>query len=517
MKVYLLNPTLKDQTKFIREGRCMQKASSWAAVWPPISLALLGTIAEKWGPVRLLDGEVESITMDELIRDLQGFGPDLVVVNTGFPSIDSDMAIAKRIKEAIPKVLVLAFGVYFTMLEKEAFQNYPFLDFCIAGEPEMAFAELLQSLNQTQPTLGEIRGLMYRDGDDLRANPPRPLLEDLDLLPLPDRGLLKNERYRLPHNNKVFTLINTARGCPYSCTYCIVKTYYGKKVRRHSLARILEEVQTCREKFGIQDFLFWEEVFSLDKNFVREFCQAVIDRRWDIHWAATTRVTAVDAETLSLMRRAGCYLIGLGIESGSQSILDTARKNQKLEDVREAVKLAKQEKIQTMGHFIFGLPGETRDTAEETIRFMLDLDLDYMQCYCAVPYPKTELGEMAKTQGWIHAEKWSDYDFGGNSILQTGTMKREDVDHFRRKAFRRFYFRPAYIARKLFRDLSVRQVLRMASFGDWMNLVGITAVSQLLYPEAWMQSGSFLKKEPPSLKSERLRKLWKRSRTRTGL
>jgi len=457
----------------------MQKASSWATVWPPITLALLGTMAQKWGPVRLLDGDVESVTLEGLITDLRGFGPDLVVVNTGFPSIDSDMAIAKRIKEEFPEVRVLAFGVYFTMLEKQAFENYPFLDFCIVGEPELTFDELLESLNAPQPTLNAIRGLMYREGNDLRVNPPRPLLEDLDALPIPDRGLLKNARYRLPHNNKVFTLINTARGCPYSCTYCIVKTYYGKRARRHSLERILEEVQNCRERFGIEDFLFWEEVFSLDKDFVRGFCQAVIDKGWNIRWAATTRVTAVDAETLALMKRAGCYLIGLGIESGSQSILDAAKKNQKLEDVRRAVTLARQARIQTMGHFIFGLPGETRETAEGTIRFMLDLGLDYMQCYCAVPYPKTELGELARAEGWIRSARWSDYDFGGNSILQTSTMKPEDVDYFRRKAFRRFYFRPSYIARKIFRDFSVLQILRMASFGDWMNLVGLKTRTEL--------------------------------------
>lgn len=126
----------------------MQKASSWATVWPPITLALLGTLAEKWGPVRLLDGDVESMTMEELIADLRAFGPDLVVVNTGFPSIDSDMAIAKRIKDVFPEIRVAAFGVYFTMLEKQAFENYPFLDFCIVGEPEMTFDELLESLHE---------------------------------------------------------------------------------------------------------------------------------------------------------------------------------------------------------------------------------------------------------------------------------------------------------------------------------------------------------------------------------
>jgi len=477
MKTYLLNPTLKDHTKFIREGRCMQKASSWATVWPPITLALLGTLAEKWGPVRLLDGDVESKTMDELLADMRAFAPELVVVNTGFPSIDSDMEIAKRIKDAFPQTLVLAFGVYFTMLAKEAFENYPFLDLCIVGEPEATFGELLQTLNEKQPALDRIQGLMYREGSDLRVNLPRPLLQDLDSLPLPDRALLKNERYRLPHNNQAFTLINTARGCPYPCIYCIVNTYYGRKVRRRSLPHILEEIQTCREKFGIQEFLLWEEVFSLDKDFVHEFCQALIDNRWDIHWAATTRVGALDEETLALMRRAGCYLVGLGIESGCQSILDAAKKKQTLEETRRAVRLAKQAKIQTMGHFIFGLPGETRETAEQTIRFMLDLDLDYMQSYCAVPYPKTELGEMAKARGWIRADKWSEYDFGGNSILQTDTMTREDVDYFRRKAFRSFYFRPGYILKKIFHDISLRQTLRLANFGDWMNLVGFRATA----------------------------------------
>jgi len=473
MRSYLLNPTLKDHTKFIREGRCMQKASSWATVWPPISLALLGTVAEKWGPVCLVDGDVESLTMDKLLADMRAFAPELVVVNTGFPSIDSDMEIAKRIKETFPETLVLAFGVYFTMLEREAAQNYPFLDLCIVGEPETTFNELLGSLNEKEPALNRIQGLIYRDGNDFQINPSRPLLEDLDSLPLLDRGLLKNERYRLPHNNKPFTLINTARGCPYPCTYCIVNTYYGRKVRRRSLHRILQEIRICREKFGIQEFLFWEEVFSLDKTFVHEFCQALIDNRWDIRWAATTRVTALDGETLALMRRAGCYLVGLGIESGCQSILDRARKKQTLEDIRRAVVLARHAKIQTMGHFIFGLPGETKETAEQTIRFMLDLDLDYMQCYCAVPYPKTELGELAKTRGWICSEKWSDYDFGGNSILHTDTLSREDVNYFRRKAFRRFYFRPGYIFKKVFRDISLRQMLRLANFGDWMNFVGL--------------------------------------------
>jgi radical SAM superfamily enzyme YgiQ (UPF0313 family) len=125
-----------------------------------------------------------------------------------------------------------------------------------------------------------------------------------------------------------------------------------------------------------------------------------------------------------------------------------------------------------MGHFIFGLPGESKETAEQTIRFMLDLDLDYMQCYCAVPYPKTELGELAKSKGWIRADRWSQYDFGGDSIMNTDQLTCDEVTLFRKKAFRRFYFRPTYVFRQMLRHLSMAQWLRMLKFVDWMGVFG---------------------------------------------
>lgn len=472
MKTFLLNPTLKKQPRFIREGRCMQKSSSWATDWPPITMALLGAIAKTWGPVRLLDGNVERVSLESLITEISRFGADLVVVNTGFPSIDQDMRVARRIKEHIPSVRVLAIGVYFTMLEKQAFEDHPFLDFAIIGEPETTFAELLLSLSGQEPELGAVKGLMFREGGTVRVNPARPPLDDLDSLPFPDRSLLKNNRYLLPHNNKPFTLINTARGCPYPCTFCIVNATSGGRSRRHSISYIIDEIRQCRDKYGIEEFLFWEEVFCLDKNRVREFCRALLDSGLRVRWAATTRIGSLDAATLAQMKEAGCYLIGLGIESGSQEILDAAKKQQTLGDIRRAVRLAQEAKIQTMGHFIFGLPGETMITAEETIRFMLELDLDYVQCYCAVPYPKTELGRTAEANGWIQSRNWSDFDFGGKSIMRTEALTPDQVDGIRRRAFAKFYFRPKYLLKKIFRDISFLRLPRVAWFFDWTGNFG---------------------------------------------
>jgi radical SAM superfamily enzyme YgiQ (UPF0313 family) len=472
MKTYLLNPTLAGQEQFIREGRCMQKASSWATAWPPISLAILAALARPWGEVKLVDGNVEKITLEDLLKDLARFQPDWVLVNTGFPSIDVDMGVARKIKDSFPAIKVVAFGVYFTMLEKEGFANYPFLDFAFVGEPEMTFKELGLLLSQGKTCFEEVPGLLFQTAAGIRQTAPRAFLENLDTLPHADRSFLKNERYRLPQNNHVYTLVNTARGCPHQCTYCIVHTYYGNKIRKHSIPYIMEELKECVEKYRIRDFLFWEEVFSLDKKYLLELCRAILEAKLNISWAATTRVGSIDDEVVSAMKSAGCYLIGLGVETSSQAILDRAKKKQTVEDVRRAVAVCKRHKLSTMGHFIFGLPGETQETAEATMRFMVDLGLDYMQCYCAVPYPKTELGEEARARGWIRAQTWSQYNFGGDSIMATDALSCEDVNLIRRKAFRRFYFRPGYVLKKIFTDLSLLQILRVADFRDWMNLFG---------------------------------------------
>ncbi len=446
----------------------MQKASSWATIWPPITLAVLANLAREKGPVRLLDGNVEDLSLQDLFEDIRSFGSDLVVINTGFPSIDEDMAVAKKIKGEFPAVKLLAFGVFFTLLEGEAMKPYPFLDLAIQGEPEETFRELLAVLEKGGSGFEQIPGLMYRRGGELLVNSKRAPIADLDKVPRPARDLLKNDRYRLPHNDKTFTLINVARGCPFPCIYCIVQPYYGGKVRKHSVAYVIEEIRECIEKYGVQEFLFWEEVFTLDRDYAFELCNAMIENKFDFQWAATTRVGLLDEELLRKMKAAGCYLLGLGIESGVQEILDNAKKKQTLEDIRRAVALCKKVGIRTMGHFIFGLPGETRETAEKTIQFLLGLDLDYMQSYCAVPYPKTEFGAMAKEKGWIRTVPWSQYDFGGTSIVDMGTLTPEDVTYFRERAFKKFYYRPLYLIKKI-REFSFRQLFTLSKFTRWMR------------------------------------------------
>lgn len=470
MRTCFINPHIGKGDKYIREGRCMQKASSWATIWPPVMLTILATIAQKKGQVLLIDGNVEEMSFDSLLKDIQEFAPHLIVLNTGFPSIDADMVFARRVKEACPKAKLLAFGVYFTLLEEKGFDDCPqCLDIAIVGEPEETFKELLDVISaERRDSYDKVKGIIYRDSSGIVVTPPRPLIEDIDTIPFPDRSLLKTDRYRLPHNNQPFTLINSARGCPYKCIYCVVSHYYGRRIRQHSIGYVINEIRECVEKYKINELLFWEEVFTLDKDRVMALCDAICKESFIINWAATTRVDCLDEEIVAKMKEAGCYLLGLGVESGDQVILDNAKKNITLRQIKDAVALCKNAGIKTMGHFIFGLPGETRATANKTIKFMKRLGLDYMQSYCAVPYPKTELGELAKKNNWISAQKWSDYDFGGNSILHLDTIKPEDVSRFRKKAFKSFYFRPSSIIKAL-REVGLCRLFNLLTFVRWIN------------------------------------------------
>jgi len=468
MKIMFVNPPSMDDQKYIREGRCMQSIDSWAAIWPPLTLAILASIAKKYGEVRMIDWNVEEISRDEMIQETVSFNPDIVVSCPTFPSIDSDASFAREVKEGCPHAVMLGFGVFFTLLEKKSLQDIKGYDVALCGEPEETFEEFLVNYQSTKKII-PIQGLIWREEDQVKMGDPRPFIRDIDTIPTAARDLLKNDRYRLPNNGRPFTLVNVARGCPYSCTFCTANIYYGKKLRHHSVEYVINEIEACIKDHGIRDFLFWEEVFTLEKSFGRALCDEIIKRDLKISWMTTTRADLIDEDFLRKMKAAGCVLLGMGIESCSQKILDTVKKNEKVEHIVRAVELCKKVKIPTMGHFIFGLPGETESTAQETIKYIRTLGLDYMQCYCAVPIPKTPLGEMAREKGWITTKRWSEYDYGGNSIMNIGTVSPADVDRYRQTAFRKFYLRPKYVLKQLTAIKSLRQIMQAANFLKWMK------------------------------------------------
>jgi radical SAM superfamily enzyme YgiQ (UPF0313 family) len=284
-------------------------------------------------------------------------------------------------------------------------------------------------------------------------------LNDLDELPDPAWHLLELDAYRLPLKGDRFLMVTPHRGCPYPCSYCTAQTYYGSRLRRRSVGRVVEEITLAQSKLGINEFFFWSDTFTLDRRYVMSLCEAL--EPLDISWASNSRVDTIDAVLAEAMRGAGCWMISFGIESGDQAVLDAAGKRAKVGQAEEAVRLSKRVGIKVAGHFVLGLPGETRESLEKTLGLARRLPVDFIQFYCAVPFPGSRLYDEARDKGWLKSDDFSRYR-QDLSVLSFPSLTPDEVMLYRQKAYRRFYFKPR-VALGTLRLLSPRFVKRFVS------------------------------------------------------
>jgi radical SAM superfamily enzyme YgiQ (UPF0313 family) len=472
MQILLLNPPAHDNKKFIREGRCTQEQGVWATLWPPLSLATMGAVLEEDGHVvKIVDCAAQEISRNALGHVIRDFLPEAVIWSTGTPSIESDLELASFIKRCDNKISTAVFGTHVTVLDKECLEAFPAIDSIIRNEPEMTVRALVKTLTEGG-NLTDVDGITFRtDTGTIAANPPRPFIEDLDSLPLPAWYLLDLDRYRLPLKGKRFLMVAPLRGCPFNCSFCTCQTYYGKRLRKRSVESVLKEIEHDGERFGIRDFFIWAETFVVDREYVAALCRAIIERGLRISWTSNSRVDTVDAELLTLMAQAGCWMISYGIESGSQEILDEANKGTTVTQAFQAVRYAQAAGIKTVGHFILGLPGESKESIEHTINYARNLQLDLAQFYCAVPFPGSRLYERALQEGWIARPDFSSFK-QDCALMKLPTITSDEVNRYRALAYKRFYFnlRNIYKTLKLINWRDVKSLLTSAKdFWRWSN------------------------------------------------
>ena len=467
MKILVVNPPAA--TPFIREGRCMQVRSSWAALWMPLSLAYVAAVLRDDGhQLCLVDAIAEGVDREKTCSVARDFAPDFIFLNTAFPTLESDRDFSSGLKSALPHVPIALLGMLPTLLDEQALMLFASADYAIGGEPEWAAPELVKT-HSTGGSLAGVKGLVWRKGGVIAANPPQDwAAHDLDSLPFPARDLLPSDAYRLPFLNKRFTLLNIGRGCPHSCIYCAAPAYYGSRFRKRMASSIADEIQECIERHAIRHFLFWGESFTGAPGYGETICDEILRRNLRVVWSTTSRVDTLNPSLLAKMKQAGCKMLGLGIESSNQEILDRAQKHIRVDQILDAIEMLRAARIRSMGHFVFGLPGETRTTADETIRFALRSNLDFAQFYCAVPYPKTGLGQWAADRGWMPGDAFSAFDLT-RSILPTEFLSSDEVKAFRDQAYRRFYYRPRTLIRILGEISSVHRLLDSLDFLRWIR------------------------------------------------
>lgn len=471
MKVYLLNPPVKSGSGIVREGRCMQRKGAWTTVWPPISLCYCASLLVEDGfQVKINDCSAEESSMSDIKKVLSDFKPDVVILNTATVSIANDLSFSTIAKSILPDVKIAALGVHVSVLPEESFIMQPDLDFVIRGEPEITTLELCKAIRDNKK-ISTVKGISLAEDGKILHNKSRPFLDDLDSLPYPAWNLINTKNYLVPLTGKPFLLLMTSKGCPYNCVFCPAEPYYGKKIRMRKPEKIVDEIEWLQKKFNVKNMLFWAELFTIQKNFVLKLCQEISKRNLEVKWVCNSRVDTVDLEMLKAMKKAGCWMIGYGIESGNQEILNKSKKGVTLRQIESAVENANKARIEVTAHAIFGLPGETRKTAEETITLLKKLDLDYIQAYCAVPWPGTKLYDIAKEKNWITRTDWSYFE-QNNSVMRTQELSPPEIEALRRKALKSFYLRPKLIYKTLKKIKSPQELKNFAhmikDFKTWV-------------------------------------------------
>jgi len=331
---------------------------------------------------------------------------------------------------------IICFGHYPTIFAKEILRKTS-IDFILLGEPDKNFSDLYDALLDGKQ-LNDLPGIAYTEGTEILVNKSQNRIQNLDNLPFPAYSLLKNELYNEPFLGRPFTTLQTARGCSYACTFC-VKTY-GDAIGFQSAEKIYQDIKKLVEGSGVTHFRFMDDTFTLKKERIIKLCQLIIDHNLTIKWTALSRDGCLDTELLTYMKKAGCQRICLGIESGSQRILDYYAKGFKLNDIKNLICSIKQAGIEAGGFFIIGAPDETFEDLEKSIRFAIETDLDYIALSTLVAYPGTPLYEELKEE--------IDFSLFPYKNIFKNSHKNGELTAWEKRFYRKFYVRPAYIFKK---------------------------------------------------------------------
>jgi radical SAM superfamily enzyme YgiQ (UPF0313 family) len=470
MKVCLINPPVRNQKNWVREGRC-QQLDIWGAPFPPFTLAMTSRrLVDRGCETIIIDGGPEGKSAEEVITQVSKFQPDYIVMSASTPTIDSDLGwFLPQLKSALPKIPVAAIGVHVTALPKETLETFTDLDYVVLSEPETVIGDLFSKpLNADR--LPETLGLGYRvSPSEVRINPPREFEEDLDSLGIPDWEKVDLNKYIMPIRGKPFSLVHFARGCPHKCSFCTAHSFNGRGFRKRSIPSLIQEIE-FNISLGVQDFLFWTELLTADAKYLDSFLEAVIEKGLDkkIRWVCNSRVDTVNLDMLKKMKRAGCWQVAFGFDFGTDKMLKLTQKGGRasIELGLAAARMAQEAGLVVDGHFILGYPGETPEDVEKTIEFAMKAPITFGHFYPAVPYPGSQLyTEWLKSQPKnLGDSPWRKFD-QSDAVIDAPGLSNKQVVAYKKSAYRGFYLRPQVLKRVFSIPNSVPEYLNLVKAG----------------------------------------------------
>lgn len=468
--IVLVNPPTPDGGLWIRTQHRVGRRTRENMVWPQVELAQLAAMLHPEHKVAVIDANAERMTWADFTKKLEELKPKYYMTHVTAPTLENDMFGCFLAKSRGAKTI--GFGTHVTPIPRETMRAYPALDFVLLGEPDLAIRDLLDVMEDKvderpdniklifdkhdpdyvpaanidgDVDMRAIKGLVWRDGDEIVVNLTRPFIADLNDMPHPMHHLLPMQDYRMPLIKGPFTFIVTSRGCPAGCTYCIKHVSYQYSVRLRTPENIMEELWILKKQ-GMNNIHMYADLFTVNREQVMGLCELMIKEKINIRWTCNSRVDYVDEELLTMMGKAGCWLISWGIESGSEQILRHARKGAYPDKAARSLQWARNAGIKNWGYFIIGLPGETEETIRETIDFSKGLPLDIALFHVAAPYPGTPFFFEVVKNGWFRpGTRWEHVDMDKGTVLDYENLPAERLLYWQKRAFREWAFRPGPI------------------------------------------------------------------------
>jgi anaerobic magnesium-protoporphyrin IX monomethyl ester cyclase len=472
-RTLLVNPPLVNGVAFTRQGRCQEREEVLGTTKPPYTLALIASLLRAQGcDVRLVDLTAQRRTAKDLIAqlDADGYVPSLILFPSTTPTLAADVASMAELKARYGAPM-FSFGPHASTTPQASMLRAAAVDGMFVGEPEDAAVQL--ALLPSAGDLSSIASLTWRRGGTVYPNTAHGSYGGFQSMPYPAWDLVPMTSYSLPLVNRPYVIVETSRGCPYSCDFCVAPIHQGHKFRERSAKTLVDEIERGYREFGIDFFYLWGDTVTLNVKSFTAFCDELIARNLPIQWFGNARAdNLTDPAFVHRLRKAGCWMLALGIETESEDIRKDMVKRLEREKIQIAFRNMRDAGIKSFAFFIFGYPGETRETMEHTVDYAIALDPDFANFYPAVPYPGTALHAKAVQEGWLVEEDWSRMEYSFYLMSGNGLDERTVFDAINR-AKRRFFLRPSYVARRMgdvvrlmtTKPAIVRQVLSRAIFG----------------------------------------------------
>jgi len=438
-KIIFIIPPLTSEAGYAAPGDRVQLV-------PPIGLLYLAANCRKYGlDVSIIDAAALGYGIDETVKSILAGKPKFVGFSANTLSISSAARCAKKLRELAPDTFNIIGGPHVSSCPERTMELFNHFDAGVIGEGEQTIVELIDAV-KVEKDLERVTGIVYRSGDEIKKTLPREYIKDLDELPMPAWDLLPSYKAYKPSSTRfsrppVGSII-TSRGCPGECTFCD-RSVFGRVWRGHGADYVLEMIKENIRRHHIRSLVINDDTFVINRKRLVRICERMAEERFNLKWSCSARINEMTLEKLQLMKKAGCFQIAYGIESGSQAILDLMKKKTSPDHMRKVIEDTRRAGIRSKGYFIIGHPGETSETMQETIDFALSVPLDDAQFTFLTPFPGTEVYQKAKESGFF-IEEWEKMSLWETVFVPEG-FTVEQMKHLQNTAFRKFYFRPRVI------------------------------------------------------------------------